>query len=151
MKISHVIENKEFIGRKKEKAQLKKLVEQSRAAILIAYGRRRVGKTELLEQVFRTRKLLKFEGVEGQEESYQRLVTMQQLAEYTDEPLLREVSIHNWIDVFKYIFKYTQTGKWTIYFEEVQWLANYQTQFVSELKYAWDNTWSKNPGIILIL
>ena len=34
------------------------------AAIIVIYGRRRVGKTELIEQFFRQRHILKFEGLQ---------------------------------------------------------------------------------------
>lgn len=50
---------KNFVGRIFEIALLKKISSTKEASIIIMYGRRRVGKTELLEQTFRTRKLLK--------------------------------------------------------------------------------------------
>jgi AAA+ ATPase superfamily predicted ATPase len=151
MKPFYVIENKSFIGRESEQAQLFKIAKNNRSSIIITYGRRRIGKTELLEQTFRDRNLIKFEGIEGQNQSYQMQVVMQQLADYAEQPLLKQITIINWIDVFKQIYTYTKTGKWTIYFEEVQWLSGYQSQFVNELKYVWDNFWSKNPEIIIIL
>lgn len=33
----------------------------------------------------------------------------------------------------------TKEGEWVVYFEEVQWLAHYETDFVTALKYVWDN------------
>ena len=41
-------------------------------------------------------------------------------------------------------------GTWTIYFEEVQWLANYQDSFFSEFKVVWDNHFRHNNNLIVV-
>ena len=140
-----------FIGRKEQLKILASIGTQDSASLLIVYGRRRVGKTELIEHAYQTRNLLKFEGIEGYSQDKQQKIVMQQLAEYAKQPLLRDVQVQNWIDVFKYLHQYVQTGTWTLYFEEVQWLANYEEDFVSELKYAWDNWFRHNPHIVVVL
>ncbi len=58
-------EKLDFIGREYEIKWLKKLAVEQRASIVVIYGRRRVGKTALLEHVFSKRNVLKIEGVEG--------------------------------------------------------------------------------------
>ncbi len=143
--------NPAFIGRESEKAQLAKISKTNESSIIIVSGRRRSGKTELLEQSFRNRNVLKFEGVEGHNETYQRAMVMRQLAQYADNPLLNKIATPHWLDVFENIFTYVQEGTWTVYFEEVQWLANYKETFISELKVAWDNQFRYNPQLILIL
>ena len=65
-------ENKELIGRDYEKNYLSEITAKNESSIIVVYGRRRVGKTELLEQVFRNRNILKFEGIEGKNEKFQR-------------------------------------------------------------------------------
>lgn len=143
--------NQHFIGREQEQARLQGIAAKETPAIIIAYGRRRIGKTELLEQTFKDRHLIKFEGIEGASEDQQMAFVMQQLAHYCNNPLLRKVHTENWVDVFGHIHEYTREGTWTLYFEEVQWLANYEDQFISQLKYAWDNYFRHNPHIIVIL
>ena len=54
-----------FVGRLAERDALTKAANQGGASLIVVYGRRRVGKTELIEQTFANRNLLKFEGVEG--------------------------------------------------------------------------------------
>ncbi|OGT53585.1 MAG: hypothetical protein A3F17_00180 [Gammaproteobacteria bacterium RIFCSPHIGHO2_12_FULL_41_15] len=143
--------NQSFIGRLKERKDLLTLAENNEASIVMIYGRRRVGKTELIEQTFRDRHLLKFEGIEDASPEVQRSLVMRKLAEYTDEPLLKNIKTDCWLDVFDYIHRYTSTGIFTIYFEEVQWLASYEDNFVNELKHAWDNQFRHNPKLLLIL
>ena len=151
MKQYQVDKNKNFIGRNYELAYLEALKTQDNARILIVYGRRRIGKTELLEQAFRQRNLLKFEGQEQLGESKQMEFVMQQLATYADQPLLAKINVTNWIEVLKYIAELTTSGPYTVYFEEVQWLANYSPAFISALKYVWDNFFRHNKQLILIL
>lgn len=151
MKSKYINKNQEFIGRSEEVDYLFKIGNADKASILIIYGRRRIGKTELIEQTFRDRHLLKFEGIEGEDESWQQQEVMRQLSIYTQEPLLQNIKVNSWIDVFEYINKYISKGEWTLYFEELQWLTNYNTRFISELKFAWDNYFKNNKKLLLIL
>jgi uncharacterized protein len=151
MKALHITENKTFIERRFEQTLLKQIAESNEASIVIVYGRRRVGKTEMLEQTYRNRNILKFEGLENQDDATQQQHVLSELAEYTDEPLLKKIKPDTWRETFKIIAPYIKTGKWTLYFEELQWLANYKTDFVSDLKYAWDNFFRHNKQLILVL
>ncbi len=143
--------NRKFAGRRFEQTKLRQLDVLEQAVILIVYGRRRVGKTELLEQTFAQRNILKFEGIQGKDEKSQRHSVMQQLAHYTANPWLREIKTESWLDIFRYMAEYVKEGCWTLYFEELQWLAEYKDDFIAELKYAWDNLLRQNSQLILIL
>lgn len=140
-----------FVGRKSEIRFLKNLEGGDEASILIVYGRRRVGKTELLEHVFRKRNMLKFEGLEGQSAEAQREQVLYELARQVGDPILAKIKTTHWKEVFEVVARSVQSGERTLYFEEVQWLACYQENFVSELKWAWDNLFRHNPQLILIL
>src|SRR5687767_13758748 len=54
----------DFIGRERELAKLKRLLDSPSAEIAVLYGRRRVGKTLLLEHVLTGRNALFFEALE---------------------------------------------------------------------------------------
>lgn len=144
-------ENPHFIGREAEKTTLRKIADAKESSIIIVSGRRRSGKTELIDQSFRQYNVLKFEGVEGQDEDYQRAMVMRQLAQYTHDPLLRKIATPQWLDVFEVIYENVKEGIWIVYFGEVQWLANYKETFISELKVVWDNQFRYNPQLRLIL
>src|SRR5690242_20051411 len=123
MKPYLIDKNEYFIGRAFETHYLSEIAETKGAKIIIVYGRRRVGKTELLEQIFRDRNLIKFEGLENLSPTEQQHFVMQQLAEYAEEPLLAKVQVSDWSEVLHAIADKVRTGKWTLYFEELQWLA----------------------------
>lgn len=151
MQSKNIESNPKFIGRKKELEKLSLIASATEAAILIVYGRRRIGKTELLEQAFRTRNVLKFEGIEGFTEEKQIEQTMLQLSRYVGDPLLAKVKLASWTESLLAIARYVAKGTWTVYFEEVQWLAGYEDQFIAALKYVWDNELRHNSKLIVIL
>jgi AAA+ ATPase superfamily predicted ATPase len=151
MKPFAVKTKKNFIGREFEFVRLKKIAASKEASIIVMYGRRRIGKTELLEQAFKDRNILKFEGIEGLGEKEQLANAMSQLSVYVQEPLLAKTVIDSWKEFFQLVAKYTKKGTWTIYLEELQWLANYRDTLIPELKYVWDNYLRHNPHLILIL
>jgi len=140
-----------FVGRDYELSRLSTPYSNDEACILVVYGRRRVGKTELIEQKFQSRNLLKFEGVEDEPEAMQRQHMLAALAEYTGESVYNTAKVKSWIEVFKFIAEKTKAGQWTIYFEELQWLAEYKSTFVSELKLVWDNYFRHNDELVIIL
>lgn len=151
MKLTTFTPNKHFVGRREELDRLQEIASRGEAAIVVVYGRRRVGKTELLEQCFLNRHLLKFEGIEGANEESQRHLVIDQLSKYTQDPLISRIKVESWREVFEWIGRFISKGAWTLYFEEVQWLADYKDRFISELKYVWDNLYRHNPKLILIL
>lgn len=151
MKPKILKENKQFIGREFERQRIAQIDSMKRASILVVYGRRRVGKTELIEQVFRNRNLLKFEGLESGGQARQIQAFLDQLVQYVGDPLISKLSLANWSDAFQVLAKHTKEGRWTIFLDELQWMASYRKQLISELKFVWDNYFKQNPQLILVL
>lgn len=142
---------KVFLGRTAEQAKIKEFIARDDAGILVVYGRRRAGKTELIQHVFADRRLLKFEGIEGKDEAFQLAHVLRELGKYTKDSKIQHIPCSTWTEVFEVISSYVKRGACTLYFEELQWLANYRESFVSELKHAWDNHFRYNPKLKLIL
>lgn len=151
MKTYQYTENKRFIGRIKERIKLEQFSLLKNSAILVLYGRRRVGKTELIEQTLGKRHLLKFEGLENQPQSEQIKHVLYQLSRYTGESYLTHLNFKDWAPVLDLIADKIEQGEWTLYFEELQWLANYENKFISALKYVWDNRLRHNPTLRMVL
>ena len=53
-----------FIGRERELAKLKQLYQSDQFEFVVIYGRRRVGKTALINQFIQDKKAIYFMGVE---------------------------------------------------------------------------------------
>jgi uncharacterized protein len=143
--------NTGFVGREFERQKLINIENSGEAAIVIVHGRRRVGKTELIEQHFAKRNLLKFEGREGQSSDVQKRTFLEALSIYLGQSALAMTSVESWRQVLRILAESVKKGKWTIFLEEFQWLCCYDDELISELKFFWDNHFRHNPHLILVL
>lgn len=146
-----VTRNPNFVGREFESLRLKQALDSHESSIIVVYGRRRVGKTELVEQTCIGRKILKFEGLEHQSVNKQKQAFLDQLAIYCQDPTVAKIRCQTWREVFVLLAKYVSTDSWVIYLEELQWMANGRVDLISDLKFAWDNYFRTNPKLKLIL
>jgi len=69
-----------FIGREDELKTILGAAQEKQASIIVVYGRRRVGKTELIEHALSQRNLLKLEGVENGDMQAQMYRVLYQLS-----------------------------------------------------------------------
>jgi len=148
---SQYIENQAFIGRSLEKQRVLEAAHANEASILIVYGRRRIGKTELIEQTLRNRHLIKLEGVEGGNKQAQMVRVLYQLSKVLADPYITKMQFSTWMELLDFIAEKISEGEWTLYFEELQWLAEYKDEFIADLKYVWDNKLRHNPKLLLVL
>ncbi|MBB71014.1 MAG: hypothetical protein CMF50_01285 [Legionellales bacterium] len=148
---TQLIEKKEFIGRTFEMGQLTDAVSTDEASVLIVYGRRRVGKTELIEHTLGQRHLVKLEGIENGDREAQLYRVVLQLSKALGQPHLSKMVFSTWFELFDFMADCFAEGEWTLYFEEVQWLAEYKDEFIADLKYAWDNRFRHNPNLAIVL
>lgn len=141
--------NKGFVGRKREWDRLSEINSSSKSEIVVVYGRRRVGKTELIEQFFKNHRVWKFEGIQPdskikknktKEKEYQLSHCLEWLGKYLErEHEYSHVALRSWSQFFDLLLPHIKGSQIVLYFEEVQWLANYQDEFMAELKVFWDN------------
>ncbi len=151
MNLPNIPANNRFIGRRYEVERLKEIASEPESAIIVVHGRRRIGKTELIEQTFRKRRLIKFEGLEEQNETVQQHEFLRKLGQYTENPLYSEITPKSWRHVFELLAQATAKGAWTIFLEELQWMASYDSRLLSGLKPVWDDLLRRNPQLLLIL
>ena len=140
-----------FIGREYEQALLKQIADQKEAAIIIVHGRRRVGKTSIIEKVFSNRNIIKIEGLEqgGLEEQLRQSVG--QLAEQLPGHSISLWRPRSFSELFTLLWPIIKQGTWTLFLEEYQWLSCYESKLTAELKISWDNKFRHNPNLLLIL
>lgn len=144
-----------FVGRIPELQSLKLLEKKSAASFVVIRGRRRVGKSRLVNQFAlessAQRKLITFTGLApepGITAKDQREMFADRLLEYFG---LRGLSLNNWADLFFHLGRETQQGKYIIFLDEISWMAHEDPTFLAKLKTAWDEILSLNPNLILII
>lgn len=146
-----------FIGRTHELKLLRELTFKggSSSRLTVLYGRRRVGKTRLVEESFKDLPLLKFEGLEGQSTAAQQREFLRCLAEISGKQEYRLIRTTQWTDLLillaDFISDRYKGRPVVVFLDEFQWLAAGRTKLVSSLKYVWDNHLKKMKNLHLIL
>jgi len=141
-----------FIGREKELATLEDLFSKGTSCFTVIKGRRRIGKSRLVEEFAAGKKFYRFSGLppeKGVTSQTQRDDFSRRLRQYFPE--LPTLKADEWAELFELLAKRTQKGKTVILFDEISWMADGDPAFLGKLKNAWDELFKKNPDLILIL
>jgi uncharacterized protein len=137
-----------FIGRDVELDILKETLNNSQTTITVIYGRRRIGKSFLIQKATEYMQPLVFEGVEGQSKESQLDTFRFQLSHQTNEKIPK---FKQWRDAFLSLLPFLKENPRPLVFDEFQWMANYRSEIVSDLKMVWDQYLSKISGVSIIL
>jgi uncharacterized protein len=139
-----------FYGRSHELGLLNDLVQKKTASLAVIKGRRRVGKSRLIEEFAKGHCFCKLEGLaprKGTTAQTQREQFSKQLTKYFNVP----VKADDWWDLLWFLADKTKRGKTIILLDEISWMGNLDPDFLGKLKAIWDNHFKKNPKLILIL
>lgn len=142
---------RKFFGRKSELKLLESLWDKNTSSLVVVYGRRRVGKSRLIEEFGKNCKFYNFSGIAPDENT----TKYSQLEEFSNQ-LARLFNIDKklfseWGDAFNELSSHTKEGKVIILFDEITWLGDKDPAFLGKLKNAWDLLFKKNDRLILIL
>ena len=140
-------------GRESELSILQHSYVSKQSQIVAVYGRRRIGKSYLIDAFCKNKRFFKFEGIEGEQGPQQIRNFLNDLGRQTQDPLLGKIKSADWTDVLEKLtnlLEQPRKEKIIIFIDELQWLASQKTVLISLLKKYWDNHW-KNLNIQLIL
>ncbi len=140
-----------FIGRKKELDQLNLLHKKKSASLVVIRGRRRIGKSRLIQEFAKDKKHLIFSGlppVSGMTKQRQIDAFADQMAQNLNMPKLQ---VSGWSDLFWHLGNQVKDQKIIILFDEISWMGSIDPDFLGHLKNAWDLYFSQNPKLILIV
>lgn len=141
-----------FIGRHQHIKNLESIWAKNTSQIACLYGRRRVGKSKLVEIFTQSKPAFSFEALEGENTKNQIQHFLQQLAMQCDEPHLAHLKYTDWNPVFElFTKKLFEKKKVVVFLDELPWMASGQTKLISLIKYYWDTQWKKHPHLFLIL
>ena len=140
---------KRFINREKERNFLKEQYEKSTASFVVIYGRRRIGKTELIKEFIKDKSALFFLATE-ESENENRNEFKKVAAEYIGNSLLAEANISDWETIFQYIIESKPDERKLIIIDEFQYIAKSYPPFISIMQKIWDNILA-NENVMLIL
>src|SRR3990167_1078781 len=138
----------QFINRERELSALKKLWQGKNAQLIVIYGKRRVGKTELIKQFIREKPHIYFLAQKINEHENLKLLG-EAVGEYFDNDILKRKGFENWKWVFEYLRKNVKER--TVFFiDEFPYLAEANKGISSVFQSGWDE-YLKNTPVFLIL
>ncbi|MBX3487006.1 MAG: AAA family ATPase [Candidatus Paracaedibacteraceae bacterium] len=140
-----------FIGRQQELKTLSKFLKKKTSSMIVVQGRRRIGKSRLIEEFAKEYTFFQFSGIaptSGITAQSQRDEFSRQLAQQTDLP---EVYADDWGKLFVLLKEKLKKGRVIVLFDEISWMGSKDPEFLGKLKNAWDLYFKKNPELILFL
>ena len=120
-----------------------------RAELRILYGRRRIGKSALLDEFAGGKRHIIFQAVEGTVADQLRDLTEAILA-FQDDPVLRAAPLPNWDAALAYLARLAAAGPLLVIFDEYQYVAEAEPTLASRLQRWWSRHAMQLP-IYLVL
>ncbi len=141
---------KPFFGRAEELTTLEKESARAAASFVIIYGRRRIGKTALVNEFLSRHRGCSLYFLATQEsEEQNRKVFRGQVADLIGNEPLKTVDA-DWLTIFKLFSEYTTAERKIVVMDEFQFIGKSSPAFPSVMQKIWD-TVLKDANIMLIL
>lgn len=144
-----------FVGRTQELENLSQLWKKRTASLVTCRGRRRIGKSSLIEEFARRSKcrFIEIAGLAPQP----KMNNADQLANFaaqltlqTDLP--RSLRFDNWIEAFTYLdFALREDVPTVVLLDEASWMGRYDDNFAGSLKTVWDTKLKHHDKLILVI
>jgi len=142
---------KNVIGREPEKKILLKALSSNQAALIVVYGRRRIGKTFLVRSVYRNHIRFEFSGIHN-------LGLNDQLTNFY---LLLSKKLRNiekpksWIEAFfllgQYFDRLTSKKKKVLFIDEFPWLDTRKSKFLPAFENFWNSYVTKRDDMVVVI
>lgn len=140
-----------FIGRKDELNELHRQTQKHIASLIVIKGRRRIGKSRLVEEFAKDYLFYEFSGLVPTEKTTKQT----QINEFSNQlGLAFNITIptvDDWNNLFLLLAKHTKKGRVVILLDEISWMGSKDPDFLGKLKNAWDLNFKKNPQLLLII
>ena len=140
-----------IIGRIKECERLDECMCAEKAQLIIVYGRRRVGKTFLINEYFHKKFAFKLTGMYGKGREVQLENFVSELKRKTRK---KYVHLKNWRMAFEELRDYLETlpenEKQVVFFDEMPWLDNQKGEFLTVFEWFWNDWASTKDNLVFI-
>ncbi len=140
-----------FVGREHEMRLLKEFRKRRTAGLVVCRGRRRIGKSTLIEEFGKGRPFYEFYGLaprEGISNADQLRHFGELMGPAFGVPSMR---FDNWHDALSTLAGLTSGREVIILLDEISWIAGKDKDFAGKLKGVWDTRFKRNNNLILIL
>lgn len=140
-----------FIGRSRELQTLASAYASPSSQFIPVYGRRRVGKSELILQFVKGKPYLYYLGKKGPP-GLQRKEFLEEAARTFGQPLLSSVEDRGWREALDLAMRqHRGRRKLVLVLDEFQWMVEASPELPSVLQELWDRQWRRGGTMLLIL
>lgn len=141
-----------IIGRKEEIAILNEALHSEEAEMIAVLGRRRVGKTFLIREIYKERIIFELTGIRNQSDKEHLEAFMLKIEELTGE---KQAIPNGWLEAFfrlKMALKplVQPDKKLVLFFDELSWLSPSGSNFLDYLGHFW-NDWASRENLVVVL
>ncbi|WCO02971.1 AAA family ATPase [Psychroserpens ponticola] len=142
-----------IIGRKEEQQVMKSYQNDKNAHLLAVIGRRRVGKTFLIRQVYKNNKVFEMTGLKNASTKKQLLNFTFQMSKYFNQGDIYSKP-ESWLEAFNMLTKELENHKGrvkpVVFFDELPWIVSRKSDFMEALGHWWNN-WASQQKIIVVV
>lgn len=138
-----------FFGRKKELANLEKMYQSNKFECAIVYGRRRIGKTTLINEFIKDKKTIYFQAQQTNEKMNLQLFSQSVYHTFQDSRYLPP--FENFVSALHYIRELAEQEKLVLFIDEYPYLAESVPGISSILQEFIDRYFSNQPNLMIIL
>lgn len=138
----------EFINREKELAFLEEKWREKKPQLIILWGKRRIGKTELVKQFIKDKPHIYFlsESI-GESDQLKRFSSS--VGQFFKESLLETRGFGGWEESFRYVKE--KNPRLVLVIDEFPYLIQSNTGIPSLFQKGWDEYWSKSNIYLILL
>ena len=140
---------KQFLDREKELRSLNTRYESNRAEFSIIYGRRRIGKSRLIDEFIQNKKGARLLAREESEKMTLERFS-KDLADLFEDDTLSHTTLPDWDSFFEYITKKTQNERYVIAIDEFPYIVEQNSTFPSILQDFWDRSLHRTRIFLII-
>ncbi|MBI1818860.1 MAG: ATP-binding protein [Nitrospirae bacterium] len=138
----------EFNNRKKELAFLEEKWRERKAQLIVLWGKRRVGKTELVKQFMKDKPHVYFLSESTNDPEQMRKFSVA-IGNFFKEPLLETRGFAGWEESFRYIRN--KKKRFVLVIDEFPYLIEANRAIPSLFQKAWDEYWSRSNLYLILL
>ncbi len=142
-----------MIAREIQITNIQEILESQKSAFVAFTGRRRVGKTYLIDQALGKYFSFRITGIQDANTEAQIINFTEKLVEYWQKPII--TTPRNWQEAFILFKQYLNTcsrkRKHVLFFDELPWMSTHKSGFIQMFAHLWNDYLSKHTHFIVVI